>query len=120
MFAGNNNPKWNNFLAEIKKSRKMVIDLSKTSDCKMVGNKIDKPQAKVKAKPMCVMYFKDGNKTTAEFIAQQLKCKCYKDDGKDLPADQYGNYDIKYIGDLGKTRQDTAKEACRKFLNWKI
>ncbi|MBC2576592.1 N-acetylmuramoyl-L-alanine amidase [Peptostreptococcus canis] len=71
-------------------------------------------------KPVCVMYFRDGNKTTAEFIAQQLNCKCYKDNGKDLPNNEHSKYDIKYIGDLGKTRQDTAKEACKRFLGWNI
>lgn len=117
-WEGNNNKKWNWFLEEIKKPRKMLIDLSKTSDCKMVGQ--GENSVKQNSKPVCVMYFKDGNKTTAEFIAQQLECKCFKDNGKDLPKSEYPKYDIKYIGDLGKTRQDTAKEACRKFLNWKI
>lgn len=35
---GGNSSKWDWFLEEIKKNRRMIIDTSKTSDCKMVGN----------------------------------------------------------------------------------
>lgn len=35
---GGNSSKWKWFLEEIKKNRRMIIDTSKTSDCKMVGN----------------------------------------------------------------------------------
>lgn len=84
-----------------------------------ISTNIKRDETKVN-KPVCVMYFRDGNKTTAEFIAQQLNCKCYKDNGKDLPNSEHSKYDIKYIGDFGKERADTAKEACKKFLGWKI
>lgn len=35
---GKENSKWDWFLEEIKKNRRMIIDTSKTSDCKLVGN----------------------------------------------------------------------------------
>lgn len=69
----------------------------------------------------CVMYYKEGNEITAKFIAQQLgDLPVFKDNNKDLPNDQHDKWDIVYIGDLGKERADTAKEACKKFLGWKI
>lgn len=37
-FAGKNNARWNNFLNDIKQNRRMIIDISKSSECKMVGN----------------------------------------------------------------------------------
>ena len=41
MMSGKNNAKWNDFLKEITKNRRMIIDISKTSDCKMVnGNSV--------------------------------------------------------------------------------
>lgn len=42
---GYNNAKWNWFLEEIKKPRRMLIDLSRSSDCKMV-NKNTKVETK--------------------------------------------------------------------------
>ena len=36
-WTGSNNARWNWFLEEIKKPRRILIDLSKTSDCKEVG-----------------------------------------------------------------------------------
>lgn len=36
-YTGNDNVKWKEFLNEIKKTRKMIIDTSKTSTCKLVG-----------------------------------------------------------------------------------
>ncbi|WP_278973173.1 N-acetylmuramoyl-L-alanine amidase family protein [Peptostreptococcus anaerobius] len=117
MMAGANNPKWNNFLEEIKKPRRLILDLSKDSVAKEVKGE-SKPMT---SKKKCVMYFKDGNVDTARFIAQQLgRVPVFKDNGKDLPKEQHKDWDIVYIGDLGKTRQETAKEACKKFLGWKI
>lgn len=45
MMSGRNNEKWNDFLKEITKNRRMIVDLSKTSDCKMV-NKNTKVETK--------------------------------------------------------------------------
>lgn len=123
MMAGANNSKWNSFLEEIKKPRRLILDLSKDSvsrEATAGGGNVKQSTNVSTGKKKCVMYYRDGNKTTAEFIAQQLNCRCYKDNGKDLPNSEHSNYDIKYIGDLGKTRQETAKEACKKFLGWKI
>ena len=122
MMAGANNSKWNSFLGEIKKPRKLILDLSKDSVAKVVagGGNVKQSTNVGTNKKKCVMYFNDGNKITAEFIAQQLGCKCYKDNGKDLPNSEHSKYDIKYIGNLGKNRQETAKEACKKFLGWKL
>ncbi|MDU5566332.1 MAG: glucosaminidase domain-containing protein [Peptostreptococcus anaerobius] len=122
MMAGSTNPKWLAFLEEIKKPRRLILDLSKDSVAKEVtgGGNVKQSTNVGTAKKKCVMYYRDGNKTTAEFIAQQLNCGCYKDNGKDLPNSEHSKYDIKYIGDLGKTRQETAKEACKKFLGWKL
>lgn len=119
MMAGSNNAKWNNFLDEIKKPRRLILDLSKDSVAKEVGGNV-KTESKPSAKKKCVMYFKDGNEITAKFIAQQLNVPCFKDNGQDLPNDKHKDWDIVYIGDLGKDRVETAKEACRKFLGWKI
>ncbi|MDY4561408.1 MAG: glucosaminidase domain-containing protein [Peptostreptococcus porci] len=118
-YHGQNNSKWNNFLEEIKKPRRLILDLSKDSVAKEAGGNV-KTENKPSAKKKCVMYFKDGNEITAKFIAQQLNVPCFKDNNKDLPNDQHKNWDILYIGDLGKERADTAKEACKKFLGWKI
>lgn len=116
-YHGQNNAKWNNFLEEIKKPRRLILDLSKDSVAKEVKGE-SKPMT---SKKKCVMYFKDGNADTARFIAQQLgRVPVFKDNGKDLPKEQHKDWDIVYIGDLGKTRQETAKEACKKFLGWKI
>lgn len=116
-YHGSNNPKWNSFLEEIKKPRRLILDLSKDSVAKEVKGE-SKPMT---SKKKCVMYFKDGNADTARFIAQQLgRVPVFKDNGKDLPKEQHKDWDIVYIGDLGKTRQDTAREACKKFLGWKI
>ncbi|SFE87412.1 glucosaminidase domain-containing protein [Peptostreptococcus sp. D1] len=88
------------------------------------GSKIEGGNVKtdnmVSNKNKCVMYYKDGNEITAKFIAQQLGIPCFKDNNKDLPNDQHDKWDILYIGDLGKDKIDTAKEACKKFLGWKI
>lgn len=45
-WGGSNNSKWNGFLEEIKKNRKMIIDLDKTSECIIVdkNNLPTKPQ----------------------------------------------------------------------------
>ncbi|WP_368346660.1 glucosaminidase domain-containing protein [Peptostreptococcus anaerobius] len=116
-YHGQNNAKWNNFLEEIKKPRRLILDLSKDSVAKEVKGE-NKPMA---SKKKCVMYFADGNKDTANFIAMMLgRLPVFQDNGRDLPNDQHKNWDIVYIGNLGKTRQDTAKEACKKFLGWKI
>lgn len=119
MMAGANNSKWNSFLGEIKKPRKLILDLSKDSVAKVVagGGNVKQSTNVGTNKKKCVMYFNDGNRITAEFIAQQLGCKCYKDNGKDLPNSEHSKYDIKYIGNLGKNRQETAKVALKKFLN---
>lgn len=119
MMAGANNSKWNSFLGEIKKPRKLILDLSKDSVAKEVtgGGNVKQSTNVGTNKKKCVMYFNDGNRITAEFIAQQLGCKCYKDNGKDLPNSEHSKYDIKYIGNLGKNRQETAKVALKKFLN---
>ena len=117
MMAGANNPKWNNFLEEIKKPRRLILDLSKDSVAKEVKGE-SKPMT---SKKKCVMYFKDGNVDTARFIAQQLgRVPVFKDNGKDLPKEQHKDWDIVYIGDLGKDRIETGKEACKKFLGWKL
>ena len=85
-----------------------------------ISTNIKRGETKVN-KPVCVMYFKDGNLDTARFIAQQLgRVPVFKDNGKDLPKEQHKDWDIVYIGNLGKSREDTGKEACRKFLGWKI
>lgn len=116
-YHGQNNAKWNNFLEEIKKPRRLILDLSKDSVAKEVKGE-NKPMT---SKKKCVMYFADGNKDTANFIAMMLgRLPVFQDNGRDLPNDQHKNWDIVYIGNLGKTRQDTAKEACKKFLGWKI
>lgn len=119
MMAGANNSKWNSFLGEIKKPRRLILDLSKDSVAKEVagGGNVKQSTNVGTNKKKCVMYFNDGNRITAEFIAQQLGCKCYKDNGKDLPNSEHSKYDIKYIGNLGKNRQETAKVALKKFLN---
>ena len=121
-YHGQNNAKWNNFLEEIKKPRRLILDLSRDSVAKEVtgGGNVKQSTNVSAGKKKCVMYYRDGNKITAEFIAQQLNCRCYKDNGKDLPNSEHSNYDIKYIGDLGKDRIETGKEACKKFLGWKI
>lgn len=120
MMAGSNNAKWNSFLEEIKKPRKLILDLSKDSVAKEAGGNV-KTESKPSAKKKCVMYFKDGNEVTARFIAQQLgNLPVFKDNGQDLPNDQHDKWDIVYIGDLGKDRADTAREACKKFLGWKM
>jgi len=123
MMAGANNPKWNSFLEEIKKPRKLILDLSKDSISKEVtrgGNM--KQSANVGSnKKKCVMYFADGNKDTANFIAMMLgRLPVFQDNGRDLPNSEHKNWDIVYIGDLGKDRIETGKEACKKFLGWKI
>ncbi len=118
-YTGNNNAKWNKFLEEIKKPRRLILDLSKDSVAKEVGGNV-KTENKSSAKKKCVMYYKEGNEITAKFIAQQLNVPCFKDNNKDLPNDQHDKWDILYIGDLGKDRIETAKEACKKFLGWKI
>lgn len=118
-YHGQNNSKWNNFLDEIKKPRRLILDLSKDSVAKEAGGNV-KTENKPSAKKKCVMYFKDGNEITAKFIAQQLNVPCFKDNNKDLPNEQHRDWDIVYIGDLGKERADTAREACKKFLGWKI
>ena len=116
-YHGQNNAKWNNFLEEIKKPRRLILDLSKDSVAKEVKGE-SKPMT---SKKKCVMYYRDGNKDTANFIAMMLgRLPVFQDNGRDLPNDQHKNWDIVYIGNLGKTRQDTAKEACKKFLGWKI
>ena len=116
-YHGQNNPKWNNFLEEIKKPRRLILDLSKDSVAKEVKGE-NKPMT---SKKKCVMYFKDGNADTARFIAQQLgRVPVFKDNGKDLPKEQHKDCDIVYIGDLGKDRIETGKEACKKFLGWKL
>lgn len=116
-YHGQNNAKWNNFLEEIKKPRRLILDLSKDSVAKEVKGE-NKPMT---SKKKCVMYFKDGNADTARFIAQQLgRVPVFKDNGKDLPKEQHKDWDIVYIGDLGKDRIETGKEACKKFLGWKI
>ena len=116
-YHGSNNPKWNSFLEEIKKPRRLILDLSKDSVAKEVKGE-SKPMT---SKKKCVMYFKDGNADTARFIAQQLgRVPVFKDNGKDLPKEQHKDWDIVYIGDLGKDRVETGKEACKKFLGWKI
>lgn len=119
-YHGQNNSKWNNFLDEIKKPRRLILDLSKDSVAKEAGGNV-KTESKPSAKKKCVMYFKDGNEVTARFIAQQLgNLPVFKDNNKDLPNEQHRDWDIVYIGDLGKERADTAREACKKFLGWKI
>lgn len=118
-YTGNTNSKWNKFLEEIKKPRRLILDLSKDSVAKEAGGNV-KTENKPSAKKKCVMYFKDGNEITAKFIAQQLNVPCFRDNNKDLPNDKHKDWDIVYIGDLGKERADTAKEACKKFLGWKI
>lgn len=119
-YHGQNNSKWNNFLEEIKKPRRLILDLSKDSVAKEAGGNV-KTESKSSAKKKCVMYFKDGNEVTARFIAQQLgDLPVFKDNNKDLPNDQHDKWDIVYIGDLGKDRADTAREACKKFLGWKM
>ena len=116
-YHGSNNPKWNNFLEEIKKPRRLILDLSKDSVAKEVKGE-SKPMT---SKKKCVMYFADGNKDTANFIAMMLgRLPVFKDNGKDLPKEQHKDWDIVYIGDLGKDRIETGKEACKKFLGWKI
>ena len=43
-WTGGNNARWNWFLSEIKKNRKMILDLSKSSEGKLIGNNnLDKP-----------------------------------------------------------------------------
>lgn len=37
-FTGKSNARWNKFLNDIKQNRRMIIDISKSSECKMVGN----------------------------------------------------------------------------------
>lgn len=47
-FTGNNNARWNKFLNDIKQNRRMIIDTSKTSECRMVGGSTpSKPQAPI-------------------------------------------------------------------------
>lgn len=75
----------------------------------------DRPVAK---KEECVMYLKDGNKSTAEAIAMLKGIPCYRDNGKDLPNKEHSKWDILYIGNLGKDRQDTCRKAFKKFLNF--
>lgn len=111
-FTGNSQ-KWIDFLNEIKKPRKLILDLSKDSVAKEVGgNTVNKPQ--------CVMYEKDGNRAVAETIANIKHIKCFKDNGKDLPNSEHDKWEILYIGDLGKDRAETAKIALNKYLNANI
>lgn len=47
------------------------------------------------------------------------KLPVFQDNGRELPNNEHKNWDIVYIGNLGKDRQDTGREACKKFLGWK-
>lgn len=111
-FTGNSQ-KWIDFLNEIKKPRRLILDLSKDSVSKEVGgNTVVKKQ--------CVMYMKDGNKAVSEVIANIKGISCFKDNGRDLPNDQHKDWEILYVGDLGKDRGETAKIALNKYLNANI
>ena len=123
MMAGANNSKWNAFLKAIKEPRKLILDLSKDSVAKEVtgGGNVKQSTNVSVGKKKCVMYYRDGNKDTANFIAMMMgRLPVFQDNGRDLPNNEHKNWDIVYIGNLGKDRQDTGREACKKFLGWKI
>lgn len=67
-------------------------------------------------KKECVMYYKDANYNVAKVISQVLNIPIFKDNGKDLPKSEYKNYNIKYVGDLGKDRRETCRLALNKYL----
>lgn len=106
-FTGRNNAKWNKFLADTKKPKKFKINIEKDSEITM-RNASNKKQ--------CVMYYKDANEHTARVISYIKRIPCFKDNGKDLPKKEYSKWDILYVGDLGKDRQDTCKKALNKYL----
>lgn len=88
----------------------------------LIGNKINthaKPNTQAK-KPQCVMYYADGNKAVAEVIANIKGIPCFRDNGRDLPNDKHKDWDMIYIGSLGKDRGETAKIALNKYLGANI
>lgn len=105
-FTGNST-RWNNFLKDIEKPRKVILDLSKDSVAKPVGE--------VKSKPKIVIYKGQGDKSAAELIAFKLGCKVIPDDGT-LHTPAYGadNYEVVYVGG-GKDRWDSFISAAKKF-----
>lgn len=107
----NGSEKWFKFLDDISKPVRMQLDLSRNS----VGIEVNSVKKK-----QCVMYMREGNKAVAEVIANIKGIPCYCDNGRDLPNEQHKDYDMIYIGDLGKNRAETAKIALNKFLNANI
>lgn len=113
-FTGNNNKKWNWFLSEVAKPRKLILDLSKDSEAKEV-NSVKKSENI--NKPYIVIYKGDGDMDCANILAHHFGCEKIRDDGT-INTSKYGGkdkYNIIYIGE-GKNRAESAKIALNKYI----
>lgn len=88
-YHGQNNAKWNNFLEEIKKPRRLILDLSKDSVAKEVKASTPQPQPKLeqpktsKVTYDLVTYSNEIDKVGADMITQNLH----------IPALSVANYE---------------------------
>lgn len=71
-----------------------------------------KPAPKPVQKEKVVLYLNDGDKLTAEYVAEMLKLQVFKDDGTRKATD----YDVVYVGGQGKDRFETAKYVINHYF----
>ena len=107
-YHGQNNSKWNNFLEEIKKPRRLILDLSKDSVAKEVKASTPQPQPKLEQSKTSkvtydlVTYSNEVDKVGADMITQNLHIPAMSISNYEKNKDKYHN--VIHVGGSGSPR----------------